>query len=141
MLACNFAACCGCYHSVTNAGQNTELHQHGVQPWREPRRTGCLRWDARRVRTGPLLNWIPSSEPFWSLIRLENLPIPTMRPSARSLARMKPGAVLVNVSRGGLVDADAACDALESGQLGGLALDVYEREGAQPVTLPSQTLP
>jgi phosphoglycerate dehydrogenase-like enzyme len=48
----------------------------------------------------------------------------------RSLSRMKPGAILVNVSRGGLVDADAACDALESGQLGGLALDVYEREGA-----------
>jgi len=37
------------------------------------------------------------------------------------------------------VDADAACDALESGQLGGLALDVYEREGA-PRTLPRRTL-
>jgi len=57
----------------------------------------------------------------------------------RSLSRMKPGAILVNVSRGGLVDADAACDALESGQLGGLALDVYEREGA-PRTLPRRTL-
>ena len=35
----------------------------------------------------------------------------------------------MNVSRGGLVDVDAAMDALESGQLGGLALDVYEQEG------------
>ena len=42
---------------------------------------------------------------------------------------MKHGAILVNVSRGGLVDIDAAMDALETGQLGGLALDVYEQEG------------
>ena len=44
---------------------------------------------------------------------------------------MKPGAIIVNVSRGGLVDTVAAMDALESGQLGGLALDVYEHEGAE----------
>ena len=43
---------------------------------------------------------------------------------------MKPGAIIVNVSRGGLVDTDAACNALESGQLGGMACDVYEYEGA-----------
>lgn len=49
---------------------------------------------------------------------------------ACSIARMKPGAIIVNVSRGGLVDTEAAMDALESGQLGGLALDVYEHEGA-----------
>lgn len=42
---------------------------------------------------------------------------------------MQPGAIIVNVSRGGLVDVDAAMDALETGQLGGLALDVYEQEG------------
>ncbi len=44
---------------------------------------------------------------------------------------MQPGAIIVNVSRGGLVDVDAAMDALESGQLGGLAMDVYEQEGKQ----------
>ena len=37
----------------------------------------------------------------------------------------------MNVSRGGLVDTDAATDALETGQLGGLALDVYEHEGVE----------
>ena len=37
----------------------------------------------------------------------------------------------MNVSRGGLVDTDAATDALEAGQLGGLALDVYEHEGVE----------
>ncbi|EIE23378.1 hypothetical protein COCSUDRAFT_28806 [Coccomyxa subellipsoidea C-169] len=49
---------------------------------------------------------------------------------AESIATMKRGAIIVNVSRGGLVDTDAATDALESGQLGGLALDVYEHEGS-----------
>ncbi|KAK9905506.1 hypothetical protein WJX75_001127 [Coccomyxa subellipsoidea] len=47
-----------------------------------------------------------------------------------SIATMKRGAIIVNVSRGGLVDTDAATDALETGQLGGLALDVYEHEGS-----------
>ncbi|CAL5224887.1 g7646 [Coccomyxa viridis] len=47
-----------------------------------------------------------------------------------SIESMQPGAIIVNVSRGGLVDVDAAMDALESGQLGGLAMDVYEQEGA-----------
>ena len=49
---------------------------------------------------------------------------------------MRPGAIIVNVSRGGLVDVDAAMDALESGQLGGLAMDVYEQEGGHTHRVP-----
>jgi D-lactate dehydrogenase len=45
-----------------------------------------------------------------------------------TLARAKRGALLVNTSRGGLVDTEAAIKALKSGQLGGLAIDVYEQE-------------
>ena len=45
-----------------------------------------------------------------------------------TLARTKRGALLINTSRGGLIDTEAAIEALKSGQLGGLAIDVYEQE-------------
>jgi D-lactate dehydrogenase len=47
---------------------------------------------------------------------------------ARSIALMKPSAYLVNTSRGKLVETTAVIDALKSGHLGGVALDVYEEE-------------
>ncbi len=45
------------------------------------------------------------------------------------LMLLKRGAMLVNTSRGALIDTPAAIDALKSGQIGALALDVYEEEG------------
>lgn len=44
------------------------------------------------------------------------------------IAKMKDGAVLLNVGRGYIVDTDALCDALESGKLSGAGLDVTEPE-------------
>jgi phosphoglycerate dehydrogenase-like enzyme len=44
------------------------------------------------------------------------------------LNRVRPGAILINCGRGGLVDLDAALAALESGRLAGVGLDVFEKE-------------
>ncbi|MBT8495113.1 MAG: 2-hydroxyacid dehydrogenase [Deltaproteobacteria bacterium] len=47
---------------------------------------------------------------------------------AQELSRMKPGALLINAARGRLLDRQAAAQALERGQLGGLGLDTYWEE-------------
>jgi D-lactate dehydrogenase len=50
--------------------------------------------------------------------------------NASTISRCKRGVMLVNTGRGPLVDTVAVVDALKSGQIGSVALDVYEEEGA-----------
>lgn len=62
------------------------------------------------------------------------------RVDREALAAMKPGAVLINTSRGGVIDEPALVDALRTGHLGGAGLDVFAREPL-PVDHPLLQLP
>lgn len=95
-----------------------------------------------------LLGYDPFPKPEWAATcELEYLPLDELlaqsdivslhlplTPQSRYLineqtvARMKRGAILLNTSRGKLIDTTAVIDALKSGHLGGVALDVYEEE-------------
>jgi D-lactate dehydrogenase len=48
---------------------------------------------------------------------------------AKALGQMKPGVMLINTGRGALIDTQSVIEALKSGQIGYLGLDVYEEEG------------
>ena len=60
--------------------------------------------------------------------------------NADTIAKCKPGVRIVNCARGGLVNEAALLDALKSGQVGGAALDVYEKEPPAE-DLPLRSLP
>jgi D-3-phosphoglycerate dehydrogenase len=63
--------------------------------------------------------------------------------NAKKLSLMKKTAHIINTSRGGVVDEEALYDALKNGNLGGAALDVFEKEpatGNKLATLPNVIL-
>jgi phosphoglycerate dehydrogenase-like enzyme len=64
----------------------------------------------------------------WVVIAAPHTAATTRLVGARELAAMKPGARLVNLGRGEIVDEAPLVEALRSGRLAGAALDVFERE-------------
>ena len=46
----------------------------------------------------------------------------------KAISKMKDGVILINASRGGIIDEDAACEALSSGKIAGMGLDAFEQE-------------
>ncbi len=89
--------------------------------------------------------YIPADDPVWSLADRSDLDTvlaaadvltlhtPLTEETAHiisnnAIARMKPGAMLINAARGGVADDRAVAEALRSGHLGGAAIDVFAEE-------------
>ncbi len=109
---------------------------------------GCrvVHWDQRQGGEG----WLPLDDVLgraeFVVLALPLTAATTGLIGAAAIGRMRPGAVLVNPARGSLVDEEAVAAALESGQLGAYAADVFECEdwardgrpaGVQPALLAS----
>jgi phosphoglycerate dehydrogenase-like enzyme len=85
----------------------------------------CETWPLSRLRELlPQVDWLVLALPLTSETRGIL--------SAEAIARMKPGACVLNVGRGDLVDEPALLKALESGALGGAGLDVFAEEPLPP---------
>lgn len=106
---------------------------------------GMRVWAVKRnVRQGMRealgLEWLEGPNRLGDLLResdVVSLHVPLSRETegllgAAEIALMKPGAFLINVARGRVVDRDALCAALLDGRLGGAGLDVFWHEPADP---------
>lgn len=110
------------------------LRMHVVGMTRSPKGDEtCETWPLTRISDLlPLADWLVLALPLTGETRGIL--------SADAIARMKPGARLINVGRGDLVDEAALVEALASGALGGAGLDVFAVEPLPP-TSPLWTMP
>jgi D-3-phosphoglycerate dehydrogenase len=104
------------------AAQGFGMRVLGYDPWLPP--------DRIRERDAEPAETLPDLLRACDLVTVH---VPLSRESRgllghRELASMRPGSILIQTSRGGVVDEDALVDALRSGHLAGAGIDVYETE-------------
>jgi D-2-hydroxyacid dehydrogenase (NADP+) len=107
---------------VARLGQVLGLHVTGVRRSAPEPGAPIDAWlpPARLAEALPTTQWLALCAPLTAQTRGAI--------GARELAQLPPGARLLNVARGGLVDEAALIDALRAGRLGGAYLDVFEHE-------------
>ena len=101
---------------------------------------GIKRTDPQKAKDELGLEWAGTPDDLGELLRRSDfviLCLPVTRETKQimnqnTLALMKPGAYLVNLSRGGLVDRDALEEALSLGRIAGVGLDVFWEEPPDP---------
>lgn len=110
---------------VAERAQGLGFHVWAYDPFLDD--GGCARLGVRRVELDTLFSQadavslhVPLNDQTRNMVNTERI------------AGMKKGAVLINVSRGGLVDEDALAEALTSGHLAGAALDAFAEEPTPP---------
>lgn len=102
-------------------------------------------FDARRDESLDGVEWADSPRDLFSQANLLSLHVPLTGEThhivdADAIAAMPEGAVIVNVSRGGLIDETALAEALTSGRLAAAGIDVFETEPL-PSSSPLRTAP
>ncbi len=101
-------------------------------------RGGIYKTDDPGIRRLPLDDLLACSDVVSIHLRLSAESRGLM--NCERLAKMKPGAILINTSRGAIVDEDALVDALRGNRIAGAGLDVFASEPL-PASSPLRTLP
>jgi D-lactate dehydrogenase len=89
---------------------------HPTQSWADSNQVRCVDMKTLLAESDIVSLHLPLSTETLYLLNSE------------TIAQMKPGAVIINTSRGKLIDTTALIAALKTGHIGGVALDVYEEE-------------
>ncbi|MDQ3856492.1 MAG: phosphoglycerate dehydrogenase, partial [Chloroflexota bacterium] len=118
---------------VARRARAFEMHLLGHDPY-----VSSATADSLGVRLLPLDELLRQSDIV--TVHVPLLPSTRHYIGRRELLGMKPGAFLLNVARGGIVDEEALLEGLQGGQIGGAALDVFEHEPL-PADSPLRAMP
>lgn len=103
-------------HKIASAGFGMEVISHTRSPAKLPKNVQSVSLDDLMRRSDILVLCCPLNDQTRGLI------------DRQAIDRMKPRAILVNVSRGPVIDEGAVAEALQSGKLGGAVLDVFSEQ-------------